>query len=94
MCLDAAANAIANLLGLVCDPVAGLVQVPCQKRNAAAAANALISADAALAGITNLVPFDETVAAMYEVGTALPSELRETSLGGLAACPSACKFCL
>ncbi|MGN0059140.1 MAG: L-serine ammonia-lyase, iron-sulfur-dependent, subunit alpha [Coriobacteriales bacterium] len=94
MCLDAAANAIANLLGLVCDPVAGLVQVPCQKRNASAAANALISADAALTGITNLVPFDETVAAMYEVGTALPSELRETSLGGLAACPSACKFCL
>ena len=94
MCLDAAANAIANLLGLVCDPVAGLVQVPCQKRNAAAAANALISADAAFAGITNLVPFDETVSAMYEVGTSLPAELRETSLGGLAACPSACKFCL
>lgn len=88
-CLDAAANALAGLLGLVCDPIAGLVEAPCQKRNATGVANALVSAQMALAGIGNVVNFDETVEAMYAVGRALPFELRESALGGLAATPSA-----
>lgn len=92
-CLDAASNALAGLLGLVCDPIAGLVEAPCQKRNATGAVNALVSAQIALAGCGNLVSFDETVEAMYRVGRALPFELRESALGGLAATPSACAFC-
>lgn len=92
-CLTAASNALAGLLGLVCDPIAGLVEAPCQKRNATGAANALTSAQIALAGIDNLVSFDETVAALCAVGRALPFELRESALGGLAATPSACAFC-
>lgn len=92
-CLAAAANALTNLMGLVCDPVGGFVEVPCQKRNAIGAANALISADIALAGIGNLVGFDETVDAMFKVGRSLPMELRETALGGIAAAPSACDWC-
>ncbi|RDB63770.1 serine dehydratase [Gordonibacter sp. 28C] len=91
--LDAAANALASLMGLVCDPVGGLVEVPCQKRNATAAAAALVSAQIALAGVGNLVGFDETVAAMDAVGRALPFELRESALGGIAAAPSACAWC-
>lgn len=91
-CLNAAANALAGLLGLVCDPIAGLVEAPCQKRNATGVANALASAQMALAGIGNVVNFDETVAAMYAVGRSLPFELRESALGGLAAAPSA-KVC-
>lgn len=90
MCLHAASTAISNILGLVCDPIAGLVEAPCQMRNTTAAANALIAAHCALAGIKHIVPFDETVEAMYKVGKALPMELRETALGGMAACPS-CK---
>lgn len=92
-CLDAAGNALANLMGLVCDPVAGLVEVPCQKRNAAGAAVALASAQIALAGVGNLVGFDETVEVMYKVGRSLPFELRESALGGIAAAPSACAWC-
>jgi L-serine dehydratase len=92
-CLSAAANAIANMLGLVCDPIAGLVEVPCQKRNASGAACALVSAEIALAGIENLVSFDETVEAMAKVGRSLPFELRESALGGLAATPAACRWC-
>lgn len=92
-CLDAAATAIANLMGLVCDPVGGLVEAPCQKRNAVGVANALVCAQLSAAGITHLVPFDETVAAMYAVGRSLPFELRESALGGLAAAPSACGRC-
>lgn len=94
-CLNAAANALAGLLGLVCDPIAGLVEAPCQKRNATGVANALVSAQMALAGIGNVVNFDETVAAMYAVGRSLPFELRESALGGLAAAPSAkaCASC-
>lgn len=88
MCLRAASNAIASMLGLVCDPIGGLVEAPCQKRNATGAANALVSAQMALAGMENLVPFDETVEAMKKVGRSLPAELRETALGGMAACPS------
>ena len=93
MCFDAAAIAMANLLGLVCDPIGGLVEAPCQKRNASAAANSLVSAEMALAGIHGDAPFDEVVDAMAKVGRALPYELRETALGGMAACPSACKKC-
>lgn len=92
-CLNAAANALSSLMGLVCDPVAGLVEVPCQKRNATGAAVALVSAEIALAGIGNLVDFDQTVDAMYAVGKSLPFELRESALGGLAATPSACAWC-
>ncbi|MEG2616036.1 MAG: L-serine ammonia-lyase, iron-sulfur-dependent, subunit alpha [Raoultibacter sp.] len=92
-CLAAASNAIANMLGLVCDPIAGLVETPCQKRNAAGAATALVSAQIALAGIENLVDFDQSVDTLYAVGRALPFELRETALGGLAATPAACAFC-
>lgn len=91
--LDAAANALSSLMGLVCDPVGGLVEVPCQKRNATAATTALASAQIALAGVGNLVGFDETVAAMDAVGRALPFELRESALGGIAAAPSACAWC-
>lgn len=92
--LDAAANALASHMGLVCDPIAGLVEVPCQKRNATAAVSALVSAQIALAGVHNLVGFDETVAAMDAVGRSLPFELRESALGGIAATPSACAWCV
>ncbi|VEH01210.1 L-serine dehydratase, alpha chain [Slackia heliotrinireducens] len=92
-CLNAAGNAIVGLMGLVCDPVAGLVEVPCQKRNATGAANALVSAQIALAGIGNMVDFDQTVEAMHRVGKSLPFELRESALGGLANTPAACAYC-
>ncbi|WP_139652443.1 L-serine ammonia-lyase, iron-sulfur-dependent, subunit alpha [Raoultibacter phocaeensis] len=92
-CFAAASNALTNMMGLVCDPIAGLVEVPCQKRNASGAATALVSAQIALAGIGNLVDFDETVEAMRKVGRSLPFELRESALGGIAATPAACGFC-
>ena len=92
-CLNAASNALTNMMGLVCDPVAGLVEVPCQKRNASGAATALVSAQITLAGVGNLVGFDQTVEAMYKVGRSLPFELRESALGGLAATPDACAWC-
>ncbi|MGL5675348.1 MAG: L-serine ammonia-lyase, iron-sulfur-dependent, subunit alpha [Cellulosilyticaceae bacterium] len=92
-CLDAAATALTNILGLVCDPVAGLVEAPCQKRNGMGASNALISAEITLSGISHLIPFDETVEAMYKVGRSMPFELRETALGGMAATPTACSMC-
>lgn len=87
--LDAAAMTIKNIMGLVCDPIAGLVEAPCVKRNAIGAANTLICVDMALAGIKSIVPFDEVVEAMYKVGKSLPCELRETALGGLAQTPTA-----
>ncbi len=93
-CLSAASTAIMNILGLVCDPIAGLVEVPCHKRNAMGASNALISAEISLSGIVNIIPFDEVVDAMYKVGRSLPRELRETALGGIAATPTACKMCI
>ncbi|MEG0508485.1 MAG: L-serine ammonia-lyase, iron-sulfur-dependent, subunit alpha [Eubacterium sp.] len=93
MCLGAASNALSNLLGLVCDPIAGLVEVPCQKRNAMGASNAIVSAEIALAGVPNLIPFDEVVSAMFQVGKHLPPELRETALGGMAATPTGCALC-
>jgi len=84
MVFNAAAMCFKNLLGLVCDPIAGLVESPCAKRNAMGAANALLCAEMSLAGIESIVPFDEVVDAMYRVGRALPPSLRETSMGGLA----------
>lgn len=92
-CLAAGANVMMSLLGLVCDPVGGLVEVPCQKRNATAASVAFVSAQIALSGVQNLISFDEAVAVMNEVGRGLPPELRETALGGIAKAPSACAFC-
>lgn len=92
--LSAATGAISNLLGLVCDPVGGLVENPCQNRNAVGAVNALVNAEQALAGIRQLIPFDEMVQAMYHVGRSLPFELRESALGGCAATPTACKTCV
>lgn len=92
-CLDAASTVLMNMLGLVCDPVAGLVEYPCQNRNASGAANALIAAEMALSGITQLIPFDEMLNTMYAVGRHIPIELRETALGGCATAPSACEFC-
>ena len=91
--LDAAGTVLMNMLGLVCDPVGGLVEYPCQSRNASGVANALIAADMALAGIEQLIPFDEMLDAMYKVGKKLPPELRETALGGCAATPTGCKIC-
>jgi len=88
-CLSAAAMALKNMLGLVCDPVAGLVEVPCSKRNAIGVANAIAAADMALAGITSVIPLDEVVKAMKEVGRALPFELKETARGGVAASKTA-----
>lgn len=83
--LHAASFALINVLGLVCDPIAGLVEFPCALRNASGVSNALVSADLALSGIKSLVAFDEVVDAMYKVGKAMPESLRETALGGLAA---------
>ena len=84
----ACAMAIKNLLGLVCDPVAGLVEVPCVKRNVIGAMNALSCADMALAGIASAIPCDEVIDAMRAVGDSLPPALRETGMGGLAATPT------
>ena len=84
----AVAMALKNLMGLVCDPVAGLVEVPCVKRNVIGAVNAIAAADMALAGIESRIPVDEVIDAMGEVGRRLPVELRETALGGLAATPT------
>ncbi len=84
----ACAMALKNLLGLVCDPVAGLVEVPCVKRNVAGAMNALACAEMALAGVESAIPCDEVIDAMRAVGGALPAALRETGAGGLAATPT------
>lgn len=84
----AVAMALKNLMGLVCDPVAGLVEVPCVKRNVIGAVNAVSAADMALAGIESRIPVDEVIEAMGEVGLRMPVEFRETALGGLAATPT------
>lgn len=86
---SAAAFALKNLLGLVCDPVAGLVEVPCVKRNVVAGINAIACAEMALAGIKTVIPLDEVIAALAEIGQSLPPALKETSLGGLAATKTA-----
>ena len=91
--LDAASTVLMNMLGLVCDPVGGLVEYPCQNRNAAGVANALIAAELSLSGIRQLIPFDQMLDTMYAVGKRIPMELRETALGGCAATPSACAAC-
>lgn len=88
MSLDAAAIIFKNVLGLVCDPVAGLVEIPCAKRNVSGAINALCTADMVMAGVNSKIHFDDAVAAMYKVGTGLPEELRETALGGCAITPT------
>ncbi len=95
-CLNAAAIAIANMLGLVCDPALGLVEYPCQLRNAGGVAQAFCAARLALSGVESPVGFDEALGAMDRVGAALPATLRETAGGGLAQCPSIlarCKDC-
>lgn len=91
--LDAASITIANLLGLVCDPVGGLVEVPCQNRNAIGVAAAFTGAQLALSGVRSLVPFDEMATTMLAVGHALPATLRETAQGGIAVAPSAQSAC-
>ncbi|SCH02261.1 L-serine dehydratase%2C alpha chain [uncultured Blautia sp.] len=92
-CTYAASTVLMNMLGLVCDPVGGLVEYPCQNRNAAGVSNALIAAEMSLAGITQFIPLDEMIDTMYTVGKKLPAELRETALGGCATTPSACERC-
>lgn len=88
MCSAAIAMVLKNMMGLICDPVAGLVEVPCVKRNALGASQAMISADMALAGITSVIPTDEVVEAMYKVGRQMPSIFKETAEGGLADTPT------
>ena len=85
----ALALALKNLLGLVCDPVAGLVEIPCVKRNAFGAAHALLAAEMALAGIESVIPGDEVISAMHQISLTMPRALRETSEGGLAKTPTA-----
>lgn len=92
MVVNAFALALKNMLGLVCDPVAGLVEVPCVKRNAAAASHALSASTMALAGIKSVIPADEVIMAMTEIGDQIPSCLKETSKGGLAVTPTALKL--
>lgn len=92
MCLTAAGIALSNLLGLVCDPIAGLVESPCQSRNAIGVANAITSAELALSGVTHPIPFDEMAEAMFRVGKSLPFELRETAMGGCAGTPTGCSL--
>lgn len=86
---SAAAFALKNMLGLVCDPVAGLVEIPCIKRNVMGGMNAVLCAEMALAGIRTVIPLDEAIEAMDFIGRGLPHELRETSEGGLAVTPTA-----
>jgi L-serine dehydratase len=89
-CLNSAAFAISNILGLVCDPIAGLVESPCQSRNAIGVTNAFTAAQLSMAGIMHPIPFDEMVDSMMAVGMSLPKELRETALGGCACTPTGC----
>ncbi|MDD3169342.1 MAG: L-serine ammonia-lyase, iron-sulfur-dependent, subunit alpha [Eubacteriales bacterium] len=89
MSMEAFSLALINVMGLVCDPVAGLVQIPCAQRNASQAVNALLSADMALGGAVFPIPADEVIDAMYKVGKLLPVQLRETAMGGIAATETA-----
>jgi len=90
--LSAASFTLKNILGLVCDPVAGLVELPCAKRNALGVSNAMLSADMALAGIETKIPFDEVVEAMFRVGKKMHPDLKETAEGGIADTPTARAF--
>ncbi|MFR8548181.1 MAG: L-serine ammonia-lyase, iron-sulfur-dependent, subunit alpha [Lachnospiraceae bacterium] len=92
-CLDAATFVLMNFLGLVCDPIGGLVECPCQGRNAAGVTVALTGAELALSGVTQLIPFDEMLQTMYQVGRQIPPSLRETALSGCAAAPAAKRLC-
>lgn len=93
MVSDSCAIALKNILGLVCDPVAGLVEVPCVKRNAMGTANAFTAAELACAGITSAIPADEVILAMKKIGDQMSSSLKETAEGGLAATPTGCRLC-
>lgn len=93
MCAHACAIALKNILGLVCDPVAGLVEIPCIKRNAAGVSNAFVAAELALAGIESAIPADEVIIAMKKIGDAMSSALKETAEGGLAVTPTGKKLC-
>ncbi len=84
---EAVSIAMKNMLGLVCDPVAGLVEAPCIKRNAMGAAIAMVAADMAMAGVKSIIPTDQVIEAMYRIGQSMPNTLKETALGGLAATP-------
>lgn len=90
---NAASLVMGNLLGLVCDPIKGLVEAPCQQRNAQGACSAIMAADLSLAGIDSVLDYDEMVGVMYKVGKALPAELRETALGGMAGADKFCYSC-
>jgi len=92
MALNACSIAIINAMGIVCDPIAGLVQIPCAQRNASQTVNALLSADLALGGMEIVIPLDEVIDAMYKVGKKMPVEHKETALGGLASSPTAKKI--
>ncbi len=89
---DAAALALKNMLGLACDPVGGLVEVPCIKRNIAGAVNAVTSAQLAMAGIKSAIPLDQVIDTMRRIGNEMPCNIKETSLGGLATTPAASKY--
>jgi L-serine dehydratase len=91
-CFSAAALSLKNSLGLACDPVAGLVEVPCVKRNAFVAVNALIAVDLTLSGVESVIPFDEVVWAMKQIGNALPVIIKENSTGGLAMTPTGLSY--
>ena len=88
MSSQAVAITLKNMMGLICDPVAGLVEVPCVKRNALGSSQAMVSADMALAGITSAIPTDEVIEAMYQVGRQMPTAFKETAEGGLATTPT------
>lgn len=92
MCLTAAAIALKNVMGLICDPIAGLVESPCSKRNSSGAVNAMTSAELALSGISSVVNFDETVEAMYSVGRMMHTNLKETAMGGIAVTETGAKL--
>jgi len=92
MALNAAAISLKNIMGLICDPIAGLVESPCSKRNASGVVNAMISAEMALAGIESVVPFDEVVEAMKNVGDSMHSDFKETARGGIAGTPTGIKI--
>ena len=91
-CINAAALALKNLLGLTCDPVGGMVEVPCVKRNAFAAIHAVTASDLTICGVETFIPFDEVVLAMKNIGKLMPTKLRETALGGLAATKTGAKI--
>ena len=92
MALNGAAISLKNIMGLICDPIAGLVESPCSKRNASGVVNAMISAEMALAGIESVIPFDEVVEAMKSVGDGMHSDFKETARGGIAITPTGIKI--